>query len=159
LPDARAGLGYGASLYADGGTPTYHNWHVVSGALPSGMFLDQARGVVRGTPFTNAVGAYSFRVDVLDGTNTHALNPLNLTYTINVAPATTPSPTPTVSPTASPTGSPVVTTNPATNVASFSATLNGTLNPGGASTTVYFQYGPTTSYGSTTPMQTQTGNT
>jgi hypothetical protein len=51
------------------------------------------------------------------------------------------------------------TTSPATNVASFSATLNGSVNPNGAATTVYFQYGPTTSYGSTTPMQTQTGNT
>jgi len=54
---------------------------------------------------------------------------------------------------------PAVTTNPAANVASFSATLNGSLNPRGATTMVYFQYGPTTSYGSTTPMQTQTGNT
>src|SRR5207253_1690023 len=51
------------------------------------------------------------------------------------------------------------TTSPATNVASFSATLNGSVNPNGATTTVYFQYGPTTSYGSTTPMQTQTANT
>ncbi|HEY1471916.1 MAG TPA: hypothetical protein VGF61_22950 [Candidatus Acidoferrum sp.] len=50
------------------------------------------------------------------------------------------------------------TTNPATNVASFSATLNGSLNPSGSST-VEFQYGPTTSYGHTTPVQTQTGNT
>jgi hypothetical protein len=53
----------------------------------------------------------------------------------------------------------VVTTNPATNVASFSATLNGSLNPHGSTTTVYFQYGLTTSYGSTTAMQIQTGNT
>src|SRR4029077_997495 len=50
------------------------------------------------------------------------------------------------------------TTNPATTVASFSATLNGSLNPRGSTTTVYFQYGPTTSYGFTTPVQTQTGN-
>jgi YVTN family beta-propeller protein len=57
------------------------------------------------------------------------------------------------------TGRGAVTTNPATNVASFSATLNGSLNPRGSTTNVYFQYGPTTSYGSTTPMQTQTGNT
>jgi plastocyanin len=64
-----------------------------------------------------------------------------------------PTPTPTPNPT------PTVTTNPATNVASFSATLNGSLNPHGSTTTVYFQYGPTTSYGLTTPMQTQTGNT
>jgi uncharacterized delta-60 repeat protein len=54
---------------------------------------------------------------------------------------------------------PVVTTNPATNVASFSATLNGSLNPNGSTTTVYFQYGPTTGYGFATAVQTQTGNT
>jgi phosphodiesterase/alkaline phosphatase D-like protein len=51
-----------------------------------------------------------------------------------------------------------VSTNAATDVAAFSATLNGTVNPRGTTATVYFQYGPTTSYGSTTPMQTQTGN-
>jgi photosystem II stability/assembly factor-like uncharacterized protein len=55
-------------------------------------------------------------------------------------------------------GPPAVTTNPATNIASFSATLNGTLNPRGSTTTVFFQYGPTASYGSTTPVQSQTGN-
>ena len=61
--------------------------------------------------------------------------------------------------TLSPTGPPVVRTNTATNVASHSATLNGLLNPHGLSTSVNFQYGPTTSYGSTTPAQTQNGNT
>jgi hypothetical protein len=61
--------------------------------------------------------------------------------------------------TLSATGPPVVTTNPATNVAASSATLNGSLDPHGLSTTVHFQYGTTTSYGLTTPMQTQTGNT
>jgi hypothetical protein len=66
-------------------------------------------------------------------------------------------PTPTGTPTPTPT--PTVTTNPATNIASFSATLNGSLNPRGSTTTVYFQYGLTTSYGSNTAMQTQTGNT
>jgi plastocyanin len=70
-----------------------------------------------------------------------------------------PTPTPTPTPTPAPNPTPAVTTNPATNVASFSAILNGSLNPRGSTTTVYFQYGLTTSYGSTTPMQTQTGNT
>jgi phosphodiesterase/alkaline phosphatase D-like protein len=56
------------------------------------------------------------------------------------------------------TGPPVVATTPATLIASFSATLNGSLNPHGLTTTVSFQYGTTTAYGSTTPMQTQTGN-
>jgi hypothetical protein len=61
-------------------------------------------------------------------------------------------------PTPTPTPTPVVTTNPATLVASFSATLNGSLDPRGLTTTVSFQYGLTTSYGSSTPVQTQTGN-
>jgi hypothetical protein len=57
------------------------------------------------------------------------------------------------------TGPPVVTTNPATLIASFSSTLNGSVNPHGLTTTVYFQYGTTTSYGHTTANQTKTGNT
>src|SRR5206468_1943936 len=60
--------------------------------------------------------------------------------------------------TLTPTGRPVVITNPATLVTSHSARLNGTVNPHGLSTTVYFQYGRTTGYGSRTPNQTKTGN-
>src|SRR5262249_17799809 len=56
------------------------------------------------------------------------------------------------------TGLPVVTTNPASNVTAESATLNGTLDPHGLSTTVYFQYGTTISYGSSTPNQIRTGS-
>jgi hypothetical protein len=56
-------------------------------------------------------------------------------------------------------GSPVVITNPAANVASFSATLNGAVDPHGLATTLYFQYGTTTSYGHTTANQSKTGNT
>jgi hypothetical protein len=61
--------------------------------------------------------------------------------------------------TLSPTGPPVVITNPATNVASSSAALNGSVDPHGLTTSVYFQYGISTSYGSTTDSQTRTGNT
>jgi hypothetical protein len=57
------------------------------------------------------------------------------------------------------TGPPVVTTSAATNVASFSATLNGSVYPHGLTTTVYFQYGTTTSYGLHTVPQSHTGNT
>jgi plastocyanin len=76
-----------------------------------------------------------------------------------VGTVTVSNPTPTPTPPPTPTPTPVVTTSPATEVASFSATLNGSLNPHGSTTTVSFQYGPTTSYGFTTPVQTQTGNT
>src|SRR5438270_3546895 len=61
--------------------------------------------------------------------------------------------------TLSPTGPPVAITNPATLIASFSATLSGSVDPHGLTTTVYFQYGTTTSYGSTTLSQIKTGNT
>jgi len=54
---------------------------------------------------------------------------------------------------------PTVATNAATLLASFSATLNGSVHPEGSTTTVYFEYGITTNYGSTTPSQTKTGNT
>ena len=57
------------------------------------------------------------------------------------------------------TGPPVVTTKLATNRTTSSATLNGSLDPHGLTTTVYFQYGTTVSYGHTTPMHSQTGNT
>ena len=60
--------------------------------------------------------------------------------------------------TLSPTGPPAVLTNSATNVTSSSATLNGSVDPHALATNVHFQYGTTTSYGSTTPNQTNTGN-
>ena len=86
-------------------------------------------------------------------------NMVGMVVVTNAAPSPTPTATATATPPPTPTPVPIVATNPATNVASFSATLNGSLNPRGATTTVSFQYGLTTSYGSTTPMQTQTGNT
>jgi hypothetical protein len=57
------------------------------------------------------------------------------------------------------TGPPVAITNPATLIASFSAKLNGSVNPHGLTTSVYFQYGTTSSYGLTTAPQSHSGNT
>ena len=48
---------------------------------------------------------------------------------------------------------PAATTNAATNLAQTAATLNASVNPNGATTTVEFQYGRTSSYGSTTSTQ------
>ncbi|MBF0102918.1 MAG: DUF4214 domain-containing protein [Desulfobacterales bacterium] len=45
---------------------------------------------------------------------------------------------------------PSVTTGSAASILQSSATLSGSVNPNGLSTTYYFEYGPTTSYGSTT---------
>jgi hypothetical protein len=49
--------------------------------------------------------------------------------------------------------SPAAITGSATNITTNSATLNGTVNPGALSTTYHFEYGTTTSYGTTTPTQ------
>jgi hypothetical protein len=48
---------------------------------------------------------------------------------------------------------PSATTSPATGIAATGATLNGELNPNGQATTYDFEYGKTTSYGSTTGAQ------
>ncbi|MFN4004804.1 MAG: DUF6701 domain-containing protein [Hylemonella sp.] len=44
---------------------------------------------------------------------------------------------------------PAATTSPATAVTATAATLNGSVTPNDAATTVSFEYGPTTAYGST----------
>ena len=49
-------------------------------------------------------------------------------------------------------GEPVVATGNATAITPTTATVNGTVNPEGQSTTYYFEYGTTTSYGSRTSM-------
>jgi hypothetical protein len=69
-----------------------------------------------------------------------------------------PTPAPSPTPTPTPTMPPVVATNPATNVANFSTTLNGTVNPNGLPSAVHFEYGTTTSYGSSTATQTYQGS-
>src|SRR5947209_4307691 len=49
-------------------------------------------------------------------------------------------------------GEPVASTGNATAITPTSATINGTINPEGQSTTYYFEYGTTTSYGTQTAM-------
>jgi hypothetical protein len=48
---------------------------------------------------------------------------------------------------------PTTVTGAATAITKTGATLNGTANPNGVATTASFQYGLTTAYGSTTPVQ------
>ena len=132
------------------------NWRSVSGA--TGYTLD----VATNNSFTNYVTGYhnlnvgnalSHSVAGLSPSTTYyyrvrAFNGNGTSGNSNVVHVTT----------LSPTGLPVVMTNPATLITSHSAKLNGTVDPHGLSTTVYFQYGRTISYGSRTPNQTKTGN-
>ncbi len=55
-------------------------------------------------------------------------------------------------------GAPTATTGTATSIGSTGATLNGTVDPNKQTTSYSFQYGPTTSYGKTTPAGTVSGN-
>jgi hypothetical protein len=67
----------------------------------------------------------------------------------------TPTNTPnvTATPTPPPPPPPSATTNPASAIAQTIMTLKGTVNPNGTATSVSFEYGTTTSYGSTTAPQ------
>src|SRR5438477_1250228 len=89
----------------------------------------------------NASTVYHYRVRAYNGGGTSANSNIINLHTLSA------------------TGPAIVITNPATLVASFSATLSGLVDPHGLITSVYFQYGPTTSYGSTTSAQTKSGNT
>jgi hypothetical protein len=133
------------------------NWRSASGA--TGYRLD----VATNNSFTNYVPGYqnlnvgnalSRFVTGLDASTTYyyrvrAYNVFGRSGNSNVISVTT----------LSQTGAPIAITNPATNVTNTSAILHGWVYPHGLSTTVYFQYGRTTSYGSRTPNQTKTGNT
>src|SRR5436190_1885915 len=165
-------------------TPVSHNMTVAMGnfaGLVTARWFDPTNNTfqtVVGSPFPNS-GSHNFatpgnnsagdpdwvlllQAALGSPTPTPTATP---TATFTPTPTATATATATVTPTATPTAtatatpSPAVTTNPATNVASVSATLNGSVNPRGSTTTVYFQWGTTTSYGHTTPVQTQTGNT
>ena len=48
---------------------------------------------------------------------------------------------------------PIVTTKPASSVKDTTATLNGSVNPNGQATSVYFEYGTSTAYGTKTAVQ------
>lgn len=75
LQDGRANSPYGASLHVSGGTPPY-SWFEDAGyagrgdfAL-SGLTIDMARGVVRGTIMNSAAGkTLRFRITVRDNTD------------------------------------------------------------------------------------------
>ena len=65
LPPGQVSVSYPATtLIPFGGTPPYTNWTVTAGALPPGLSLGPATGVISGTPTT--AGTYTFFVTVTD---------------------------------------------------------------------------------------------
>jgi hypothetical protein len=87
----------------------------------------------------SASTTYEFRLDIVRTTNNDTtLNSSTATFTTSAA-------------------APSITTNPATSIGPNSATLNGVINPNGISSMVYFEYGLTTSYGTTVGLQGPSG--
>src|SRR5262245_57912134 len=155
--------------------------HFIGTACTGGAPISNASVAIDGRPYgatlsngtydaALSTGSHSYSVSKAGvGTQTGNFSITNgQTTNVNVCLGNNPSPSPsptatataTVTPSPSPTcAAPTVTTSAASNIDSSRATLKGTVNPNGCSTTVRFQYGTTTSYGSTTANQTKTGNT
>jgi hypothetical protein len=66
LPSAVAGASYSFTMLASGGQPPY-SWSITQGALPGGLSLNAASGLIGGTPA--APGTFNFTVQVSDATN------------------------------------------------------------------------------------------
>jgi len=66
LGNGRLTVPYAAALRASGGTGAY-TWTISSGALPAGVALDPATGVLSGTPLSK--GSFAFAITVADASD------------------------------------------------------------------------------------------
>lgn len=64
LPDAKTGVAYSVNLQATGGQTPYISWSITAGALPAGITLGAANGLISGT--TTTAGVYNFTVTLSD---------------------------------------------------------------------------------------------
>ncbi len=78
-PFSFTGIYFAVSIGAGLGfrpVPTPLTWSIYSGSLPPGLVLDQARGVIRGTPDNSDAGeTYSFRIEAKDKAGRRGIGP------------------------------------------------------------------------------------
>ena len=125
LSAATVAAAYNQTITASGGISPY-TYAVTAGALPAGMSLSSA-GVLSGTP--TAGGSFTFTITATDSTGGTPVTG-SQAYTLTIMAA------------------PTATTGSASTITSTGATLGGTVSSNGASTTVTFEYGLTSGYGS-----------
>lgn len=77
LPAATPGAAYSQPLFRTGGTAPF-SWTVTEGSLPSGLALDRAAGIIRGTAPTTPATA-NFTVRVADAPDTSTTKRFTLT--------------------------------------------------------------------------------
>jgi hypothetical protein len=88
LPDGDQNVNYSTTFEAVGGSGYYSSWSIASGALPTGMQIDPASGVLNGKPSQS--GTFNFTVGVTDSLTATAIKPFALT--IEAAPVAPPAP-------------------------------------------------------------------
>jgi len=86
LPDGPTNVAYSQTLTATGGTAPY-TWSITAGALPAGLTLDSASGVISGTP--TVPGTSTFTVTATDSATSPHTASLALSITINAMAITT----------------------------------------------------------------------
>ncbi|PYT19783.1 MAG: hypothetical protein DMG57_44250, partial [Acidobacteria bacterium] len=87
MPTGEVNVTYSQTFIAAGGTPSY-TWSTIGGALPGGLGLNSATGVLSGPP--NGSGTFTFTVQVQDANGVTASQQFTLTIApqlaINTAP-------------------------------------------------------------------------
>ncbi len=83
LPVGSIGANYSATMFATGGLPPY-TWSTPAGALPTGLQLNSAAGVIAGVP--TASGTYSFTAQVVDTLSSSSTEGLSVTISAQPAP-------------------------------------------------------------------------
>ncbi|MGL6200576.1 MAG: DUF7601 domain-containing protein [Lachnospiraceae bacterium] len=125
--------GYTGTVYFQYGTTTSFGSTTTSTSLTSSTAT--ARAVTISGLTANTI--YYFRMVVVANGTTYTGSTLNFTTY----------------------GTPAAVTSAASSIGTTTAVLNGTYNTGGYTGTVYFQYGTTTSFGSTTTSTSLTSST